>query len=137
MKFVSTLFGEISCSEEQMIRFPDGLLERKDCTRLVIVNDERTSPFQWLVSVDDPDLALTVLDPTVVLNGNTSCENLAEGTTTFVIVTTGEGDVAWWLDLRHPIIIRNGPRTGEQVTLDDAALPERFPIEVHAVIEGT
>ncbi len=136
MKFVNAKFGEISCTEEQVMRFPDGLLGRKDCTQFVVVDDELTSPFQWLVSVDDPAVAVSVLDPAVVLDGNATDQALAEGTTTFVVATAGEGGVAWWLDLRHPVIIRHNIRMGEQVTLDDTALPDRFPIEVQQADQG-
>jgi hypothetical protein len=44
------------------------------------------------------------------------------------VATPGSDDVAWWLDLRHPIVIDHASKHGERVTLDDVALPERFPV---------
>jgi flagellar assembly factor FliW len=136
MTFVTSRFGEIVCSDEQVIRFPDGIAGHPGCTQFVVVDDEQTMPIQWLVSADDPALALPVLDPAVVLDGIAMAHALTEGTTTFVVATEGTGDVAWWLDLRHPIIIRNGMRTGQHVTLDDTALPVRFPVTMQPAGEG-
>jgi hypothetical protein len=31
-------------------------------------------------------------------------------------------------DLRHPVLLHQPSRRGEQVTLDDATLPEAFPV---------
>ena len=136
MTFASSRFGNITCSEEQVIRFPLGIAGHAGCTRFVVLDDDLTAPFQWLVSADDPAVVLAVLDPGVVLDGFASAPPIPAGTTTFVVATEGIGDIAWWLDLRHPIIIRNDARTGQQVTLDDGALPVKFPVTLQPAGEG-
>ncbi len=136
MKFATPKFGDICCTEEQVVRFPDGLAGRADCTRFVVVDDGASAPFQWLVCVDDPAFAVSVLDPTIVLSYDAPEPPAAPETTTFVVATQGDELVAWWLDLRHPIIIRHANRMGEQVTLDDNALPERFPVTLEPDSEG-
>lgn len=136
MIFTTERFGEMACTDEQVITFPDGLAGRSTCTRFVIVDDEQTAPLQWLVSLDEPALALPVLDPAVVLEGIAPGAAVAEGTTTFVVAKEGAGSVAWWLDLRHPVIITNDKRTGQQVTLDDTSLPANFPVALQPAGEG-
>jgi flagellar assembly factor FliW len=136
MTFSTPRFGQITCSEEQVIRFAEGIRGHSGCTQFVVVDDEQTTPIQWLVSADDAAVALPVLDPAVVLDGITMDPILNVGTTTFVVAEEGNGDVAWWLDLRHPILIQNGERTGQQVTLDDSALPVRFPVTLQPAGEG-
>jgi flagellar assembly factor FliW len=136
MIFVTSRFGQITCSEEQVIRFSEGIRGHPECTLFVVVDDEQTTPIQWLVSADDVAVALPVLDPAVVLDGIAMVPALVEETTTFVVAEEGTGNVAWWLDLRHPIIIRNGERTGQQVTLDDSGLPVRFPVTLQPAGEG-
>jgi flagellar assembly factor FliW len=136
MTFATSRFGQITYSEEQVIRFSEGIRGHPECTRFVVVDDEQTTPIQWLVSTADGAVALPVLDPAVVLDGIAMVPAMVEGTTTFVVAEEGSGNVAWWLDLRHPIIIRNGERTGQQVTLDDSALPVRFPVTLQPAGEG-
>jgi flagellar assembly factor FliW len=121
-------FGDIACSEEQVIVFPGGLPGVTSSERFLVVNDALTTPFQWLVATDDPAFVLRVLDPAVVLSDEEPMAGIPEGKTTFVVATPGSDDVAWWLDLRHPILIDHTSRRGERVTLDDVALPERFPV---------
>jgi flagellar assembly factor FliW len=136
MTFPTSRFGEITCSEEQVIRFPEGVAGHPGCTRFVVVDDGLTAPIQWLVSAEDPAVALPVLDPAVVLDGIAMAPHFNEGMTTFVVASEGLGDIAWWLDLRHPIIIRNEARTGQQVTLDDTTLPVKFPVTMQPAGEG-
>ncbi len=128
MIFTTERFGEMACTDEQVITFPEGLAGRSACTRFVIVDDDQTAPLQWLVSLDEPALALPVLDPAVVLDGIAPEALVTEGTTTFVVAKEGAGSIAWWLDLRHPVIITNVERIGQQVTLDDTSLPANFPV---------
>ena len=128
MKLTTPRFGVLSFLEEQMVVFPAGVLTAPEGGHFVIIDDSGSAPFQWLVCVERPECAITVLDPALVLNDADGPVAQSGETTTFVVATPGNGSVAWWLDLRHPILINPAERTGEQVTLDDSSLPERFPV---------
>jgi len=128
MKLTSPRFGELSFTEEQMVVFSAGVLNAPGSSHFVIIDDPDSAPFQWLVCVERPECAFTVLDPAVVLHDAGGPAAQSGETTTFVVAAPGSGSVAWWLDLRHPILINAAKRTGEQVTLDDSSLPERFPV---------
>jgi flagellar assembly factor FliW len=128
MKLTTPRFGVLSFLEEQMVVFPAGVLTAPESGHFVIIDDPGSAPFQWLVCVERPKCAITVLDPALVLNDADGPVAQSGKTTTFVVATPGSGSVAWWLDLRHPILINPAERTGEQVTLDDSSLPERFPV---------
>ena len=136
MKVQTQQFGDLACSEEQVIVFPGGLPGVTACRRFVVVNDALTTPFQWLVATDDPAFVLRVLDPAVVLSDEEPMAGMPEGKTTFVVATPGSDGVAWWLDLRHPIVIDHSSKQGERVTLDDLALPDRFPVATHGGENG-
>lgn len=128
MKLTTPRFGTLSFTEEQMVSFPGGMLTAPEAGQFILIDDPDSAPFQWLVCVERPEWAVTVLDPAVVLNDETTPATQGGETTTFVVATPGSGGVAWWLDLRHPILINTTERRGEQVTLDDTTLPERFPV---------
>ncbi len=131
MKLTTPQFGTLAFTEEQMVLFASGLLSAPGRGHFVVINDPAHDPFQWLVSVEQPDRAVSVLDPALVLNDTSPAPDVSSRTTTFVVAAPGGGAVAWWLDLRHPILIDTVDRTGEQVTLDDTSLPERFPVTLH------
>lgn len=128
MKLASPRFGAVSFTDEQILTFASGLMALPEAGRFVVIDDPECVPFQWLVSIERPDLAISVLDPAVVLNDASGPVHMTGNTKTFVVATPGSGAVAWWLDLRHPILINTAECTGEQVTLDDDTLPERFPV---------
>ena len=128
MRLTTPRFGVLSCVEEQMVMFPAGVLTAPVSGHFVIIDDPDSAPFQWLVCVERPECAITVLDPALVLDDVGGPAAPGGATTTFVVAMPGSGSVAWWLDLRHPILINTAEQTGEQVTLDDSSLPERFPV---------
>jgi flagellar assembly factor FliW len=128
MKLTTSRFGEFWFTDNQMVEFPEGLLRMPAGSHFVILDDPVSAPFQWLVCVEQPECAVSVLDPAMVLNDSCGPDTRGSATTTFVVATQGSGGVAWWLDLRHPILINTKERTGEQVTLDDTGLPEKFPV---------
>jgi flagellar assembly factor FliW len=130
MKLITSQFGEIAFAEEQMVEFPGGLLGRGPGTHFIVLDDQRSTPFQWLVCVEQPECVISVLDPTLVLNESCGPDTPGNSTKTFVVATPGSDDVGWWLDLRHPILINTEERTGEQVTLDDTGLPEKLPVKI-------
>jgi flagellar assembly factor FliW len=128
MKLTTPRFGTLAYVDEQIIDFPSGVLMTPESGHFLVVDDSAYAPFQWLVCVERPEYAVTILDPAVVFNDASGAPSRTAETSTFVVATPGNGDVAWWLDLRHPILIHNGERKGEQVTLDDRSLPEQFPV---------
>jgi flagellar assembly factor FliW len=128
MTLTTSRFGVLTFGEEQVIAFPSGVSGVPGSCHCVVVDDPATSPFRWLVCIERPECTFAVLDPMVVLDGEEVRAVRDAETTTFVVATPGSGDVAWWLDLRHPILIATAERRGEHVTLDDSSLPDRFPV---------
>ena len=64
MKIKTRRFGEIDIDESRIIRMPKGaMLGFPTHIRYVLLDREETRPFCWFQSVDDPDLAMIVIDP--------------------------------------------------------------------------
>lgn len=64
MKFRTTRFGEIEFTDEVVMNFPEGVLGFPDNKRYILLeHDANGSPFKWLQSLDNADLAFIVLDP--------------------------------------------------------------------------
>ena len=62
VKFRSSRFGTVEVDESAVIEFPAGLIGLPG-TRSTLVDAGPGSPFRWLHSLDDADLALPVTNP--------------------------------------------------------------------------
>ena len=62
MRVRSSRFGDLDVEDAAVIEFPSGLIGLGGSRYALVATDE-DSPFRWLQSVDDPDLALPVTNP--------------------------------------------------------------------------
>lgn len=62
-QLTSTRFGSLDIEEEAIISFDRGLLGLEDSTTSMVLIQFENSPYFWLHSTIDPDLALIVTDP--------------------------------------------------------------------------
>jgi flagellar assembly factor FliW len=60
-------FGKIEISEKQVITFPEGLLGFEDYTSFALIEENDETPFKWLQSLQEPDLAFVVIQPDLFL----------------------------------------------------------------------
>ncbi len=67
MKIGTRKFGEIIIDEKKILTMPEGLPGFPGFDRFVLLEDEKTAPFCWLQSLDEPDLALVIMDPLVFM----------------------------------------------------------------------
>ncbi len=63
MKIYTTRFGDIEVKEEEIIKFPEGLLGFEDKKEFVIFIMEEGSPLMWMQAVKEPALAFILIKP--------------------------------------------------------------------------
>jgi flagellar assembly factor FliW len=126
MKFFNRQFGELEFSEEHVIIFPNGLIGFEENTKFLIINDDDSQPFRWLVSLENENLNFPLLDPILIVPDYTANLNAASGRTLFVVAALGDHIEKSSVNLRSPIIIDETNRHGKQVVLDDDALPMQY-----------
>ena len=63
MTVKTTRFGEIDIADEKIIAFRDGLPGFEELKRFALISTEETDPFHWFQAMDDPDVALAVINP--------------------------------------------------------------------------
>jgi flagellar assembly factor FliW len=63
MKIKTKALGEIEISEERIIHLEEGIIGFKDIKEYVLLNAGEQSPFMWLQSIKEPDLAFIVIPP--------------------------------------------------------------------------
>ena len=64
----SSRFGRVEIDPDRIVEFPDGLIGLGGSRYALLASDE-DSPFLWLHSLEDPDLALPVTDPARFFDG--------------------------------------------------------------------
>jgi len=66
MKFHSTQFGTQEIDPESILTFPKGMPGFENCTRYKLFHEDKEQPVvHWLQSIDDPNVAFSVVDPAV------------------------------------------------------------------------
>ncbi len=64
MKTIRTRFGEVEYHPESVLKFPQGLIGFNHLHDFIVMPNEKQGPLFWIQSVDDPDVAFVLTDPT-------------------------------------------------------------------------
>jgi flagellar assembly factor FliW len=64
MKKIMTRFGEVEYDPSNVITFPEGLVGLDQLHNFIVMPNKKEGPLFWIQSVDDPDFAFVVTDPT-------------------------------------------------------------------------
>jgi flagellar assembly factor FliW len=125
-------FGEIDVAEDMIIEFADGLMGFEELKRYTILynNEEgKKSSISWLQSVDEPALALPIINPFLVKEdydpvvedellkslGDINEENLA----VFLVLTVPSDLTKMTANLKAPVLINADTKKGQQVIVEN------------------
>ncbi len=64
MKKIITRFGEVEFNSSQVIHFPEGLIGLDNLHEFIVMPNKKEGPLFWIQSVDNPEFAFVVTDPT-------------------------------------------------------------------------
>ena len=64
MKKLNTRFGTIEYDPEKLLHFPAGLIGLPTLHDFVVIPNKKEGPLFWIQSVDDPEMAFVLTDPT-------------------------------------------------------------------------
>ncbi len=128
MIWTSRQFGALEYEEDHVVTFAEGLFGFEQCRRYVIVDDEASEPFRWLVSVEQGDLSFPMLDPGLLLPGYNALSVVGPGKEVWVLAALDKNVERSTVNLRSPVVIDRQTRAAQQVILDDDSLPFQFPL---------
>ncbi|RKY85530.1 flagellar assembly protein FliW [candidate division KSB1 bacterium] len=123
-------FGDIKFDEDKIVEFSDGILGFEDLKQFVILDIQEFEPFQWLISIEDPEIAFPIVSPIVVMDNyspNLSKKEIEyflgefedKDLLLYVIVTIKENLKKVTANLKGPIIINQKSRKGIQVIVEE------------------
>ena len=129
-------FGQVEVDDDRVITFTNGLLGFPRNTEFVLIQPSDDSYFFWLQSVQTPELAFVVTDPSIFVKDYTvpiksdqrselGIEEV-EDAQVFVIVNKRENLLTG--NLQGPLVIQTQNRVGEQLVLSDRRFNTRVPL---------
>lgn len=121
MKWSNKQFGEFEYLPEHVLMFPDGLIGFEQLQKYILINDEDSQPFLWLVSLEDADVSFPVIAPHAFVADYDKELHKKPEETILTIVSLREKMEDSTVNLRSPIIIAQS--IGRQVVLENDAYP--------------
>ncbi len=64
IKKIQSRFGEVEYESENTLVFPQGLAGFENLREFVVMPNKKDGPLFWIQSVEDPDVAFVLTDPT-------------------------------------------------------------------------
>ena len=64
LRKIVTRFGEVAYDPAQTVHFPDGLIGLEGLHDFIVMPNKKEGPLFWIQSVDDPQIAFVLTDPT-------------------------------------------------------------------------
>ncbi|MEI7658078.1 MAG: flagellar assembly protein FliW [Phycisphaerae bacterium] len=136
MQVRTTRFGLVEIAEDRVITFPKGLLGFSKQTAYCLLEPGEDACFFWLQSIDEPDLAFVVTDPSmfvpeysVPIRAEQMEElGLAQLQDAQVFCIVNKVDDMLTGNLQGPLVINTLTRGGEQIVLADRRWNTRHPL---------
>lgn len=120
-------FGPVEIDDDRVISFPKGLLGFSSYKQYVLIQPNEESYFFWLQSIEAPELAFVVTDPSLFVSDYDvplKAEQMAElgieqvgDAQVFVIVNKRGNQLTG--NLQGPLVVHATRRVGEQLVLSD------------------
>lgn len=139
MSVNTKMFGEIEIEEEKIITFEKGLIGLPDLKKFALITDAegKESKIQWLQSLDEPSMALPIINPYEILEEYNPVvedellkplgEFKEEDLMLMVTIRVPQDITKMTINLKGPIIINAEARKGCQIIVEDD-LQVKFPV---------
>lgn len=137
MEIETTRFGELEIEETEIIEFIVGPYGFEEETEYTLLADEE-SPFFWLQSISEPDLAFVVTEPWIFCEdyefelGDKIKSKLdlkdKENVNVLNMVVIPENKRQTTMNLKSPIIINQENKLAKQIILEEEDYPIKYKI---------
>lgn len=135
-------FGEVEISDDKIVEFPEGILGFEELKRYTLIYDVKENgekaKIAWLQAVDEPELALPVINPFEVkkdydpIINETLMKDLgdvnSENAVVLLVVTVPTDITKTTANLKAPIIINSDIRVGAQLIAENKNYVVKYPI---------
>lgn len=129
-KTIRTLhFGELIIQPEHIFCFDGGLLGFEDLREFVLISDDDTVPFKWLISLEKPEIGFPMLSPWHIdLTYDPGDEINLEHQVLFIIVTLEDEKGVMTANMKAPVVLDVKDQSGRQIILPSDKYSVNWPI---------
>jgi flagellar assembly factor FliW len=137
MKNLTTRFGEIEYDPANLLHFPAGMIGFPTLHDFVVMPNKKQGPLFWIQSVDEPQIAFVLTDPTNFFLDYSVTPDESEKTylhmdpedNSFVLsVVTVPSDQNITINLTAPILYAPTTNRAIQVILENSAYQTKTPL---------
>lgn len=137
MKKIETRFGEVEYDPDNLLFFPAGLIGFPTLQSFIVMPNRKQGPLFWIQSVDDPDMAFVLTDPTNFFLNYSVIPDSAERNTLqineedecfMLVVVTVPPDQKITLNLAAPILFAPKTNRAIQTILENTDYESRTPL---------
>lgn len=137
MKTIQTRFGDVEYDPANLLHFPAGMIGFPTLHDFIVMPNKKEGPLFWIQSVDDPDIAFVLTDPSnFFLNYQISPKEseknslkITDNDDCFVLsVVTVPPDQKITLNLAAPILFSPKTNRGIQVILENTVHQSKTPL---------
>lgn len=139
MRIENRQLGVIEVGQDALIRVVGGLIGFEGLERFALFGSEMSDPFLWLLSVDEPDLLFSVVDPEPFLReeydlmlpeGDREALALSpeDHVEVYALVSPPERQGRITINLKGPLIVNPRTKLAKQLVAYSAKQPLRLPI---------
>ncbi len=137
MNKIQTRFGEVEYDPQNTIHFPAGMLGFPNLQDFIVMPNKKAGPLFWIQSIDDPDIAFVLTDPSnFFLNYRVVPDeveknllHLEEGDECYVLsVVTVPADQKITINLAAPILFAPKSNRAIQVILENNEYQSKTPL---------
>lgn len=134
---IMTRFGEVEFDPQNIVRFVEGMIGFENLHDFIVMPNRKNGPLFWIQSVEDPDIAFVLTDPTnffldyKVLPDGRERDKLGIGKDDechALAVVTVPPDRKVTLNLMAPLLFAPATNRAIQVVLENSPYKTREPL---------
>jgi flagellar assembly factor FliW len=114
----TTQFGELEVGTEHIFNFSNGILGFEELREFILISEEETIPFKWLISLEKAEIGFPLLSPWHIDLTYEPGKDFDIHKLVFMVVVTLEDEKGLMTaNMKAPIIFDVENQKGEQIIL--------------------
>lgn len=129
-------FGNMTIEDKQILHFPDGVIGFETQNNFAFIEESEDTPFKWLQSLDDVELAFIVIQPILFVSNykpvlskedfeQIGLSKLDEALLLVIVTIPNDNPEMMTANLQGPILINPISKVGKQFISRDENHPVR------------